>query len=238
MKKYIFISIFLCSLISSIKAQELTLDQILEKHFKATGYDKMMKINTIVMTGFMTKETIMPFKIIKMRPDKYKMENDVQDVYTCQSYDGQTGWQIITPWTGNSKPIPLSPEATKDIKAKADFDGTIYKWKEKGHKAEVIGKEMLNDNQVYKIALTRKDSIVENYYIDCNDFLLKGKSRKIKRNGQEIENVSIYSNFMEVEGVIFPFTNQNLFDGQQYSLIEYEKIEVNISLDEKIFKMS
>ena len=93
------------------------------------------------MTGSITKQTAMPLKITKMRDAKYKIENDVADIYTCQSYDGQTAWEITTPWTGNSKPHIMQAEATKDIIAKADFDGVLYNRKEKGHIAELIAKE-------------------------------------------------------------------------------------------------
>jgi hypothetical protein len=211
----------------SAPAQELDLDQVLQNYFTATGFDKMQKVSTIILTGTITKQTLMPLKITKMRPAKYKLETDVADIYTCQSYNGQTAWEITTPFTGSSQPHLMQPEATKDIIARADFEGVIYNWKTKGHLAELIGREKYNNSEVYIIKLTRKDGNLENYFIDCRSFLLVKKSRTLKLNGKDVENISTFSDFRDIEGVQFPFTNENFMDGQFFSIIEYESIEVN-----------
>jgi hypothetical protein len=237
MNKIIFTSALFCLMISGTCAQELTLDQVLNSYFNSTEFDKLKKVNTIIMTGSITKQTVMPLKITKMRDAKYKIENDVADIYTCQSYDGQMAWEITTPWTGNSKPHIMQAEATKDIIAKSDFDGVLYNWKKKGYTAEFIGKEKCNNSEVYKIKLTRNDGNVENYYIDCVSFLLVKKTRIIKSNGKEIESISTFSDFREIEGIKFPFTNENFTDGQFFSIIEYDSIEVNKPIDPKIFEM-
>jgi len=218
--------------------QELSLDQVLQHYFQATGFDKMQQLKTIRMTGTITKQTTMPLKIIKMRPAKYKMENDVADIYTCQTYDGQTAWEITTPWTGNTKPHSMKADATNEIIVKADFDGVLFHWKEKGHKAELTGKEKYNDSIVYKIRLTRNDGVIEYYFINSVSFLLVKKSRMVTSDGKEIESISTFTDFREIGGIKFPYTNENFMDGQFYSIIEYDTIEVNQRIDPAIFEMS
>ncbi len=34
----------------------------------------------------------------------------------------------------------MSPATAKDFRMRADFDGVIFNWEKKGHKAELIGK--------------------------------------------------------------------------------------------------
>ena len=236
MKKIYLSVLYIVIIVLPVVSQELTIDQVLDKYYKANGFDKMQKINTIIMSGFITRQDYMPMKILKMRPDKYKMEFDIQDITAYQSYDGQTGW-MTAPWTGNSKPQIMQEEAIKDVKIKADFDGAIYKWKEKEHKAELIGKENLNDKEVYKVKLTRKDGGVEYYFIDTMDYLLQKKLTTRMSRGKEIEVESFYTDYRDVEGIKFAFANENLMGGQPYSSIQYETIEVNKTVDEKTFKM-
>ena len=236
MKKIFLSVLFFILLTLPIVAQELTIDQVLDKYYKANGFDKMQKINTIIMSGFITRQDYMPMKIIKMRPDKYKMEFDIQDVTAYQSFDGQTGW-MTAPWTGNPKPQIMQEDALKDIKIKADFDGVIYKWKEKEHKAELIGKENLNNLEVYKVKLTRKDGGIEYYFIDTKDYLLQKKLTSRMSRGKEIEVESFYTDYRDVEGIKFSFASENFMGGQPYSSIQYDTIEINKTVDDKTFKI-
>lgn len=236
MKRIFFTILFFNLFVSSMIAQELTVDQVLEKYYKANGFDKMQKVNTIIMSGFITRQDYMPMKIIKMRPDKYKMEFDIQDVTAYQSYDGKTAWTTM-PWTGNPKPQIMQEDAAKDIKVKADFDGVLFNWKEKEHKAELIGKDTINKQDVFKIKLTRKDGGIEYYFIDSKDFLLLKKISSRMSRGKEIEVISFYTDYRDVEGIKFAFANENVMGGQPYSTIQYETIEINLTIDEKIFKM-
>lgn len=220
---------------TGLAAQELSLDQVLANYFKASNLPGLQKIRTIVQSGTIFQNTTMPIKFTRVRPDKYRMDRDVQDIPMCQVYDGKTAWEILTPWTHSTKAQPMSAVAANDIKMKADFDGALVNWKEKGHKAELLGKENWNNLQLYKIKLTRSDAEVEYYYIDSKDFLLRKKSRNTISNGKSVENVSQFSDYREVDGIPFPFTNENFMDGQPYSTVEYETIELNKSVDEKIF---
>lgn len=233
--KYLLILLILFST-SSLFAQELTVDQIIEKYYQANGLDKMHKTNTIIMSGYITRQDYMPFKIYKMQPDKYKLEFDIQDITAYQVYDGETAW-MTTPWTGNVKPQLMPADAAKDIKVKADYDGVLYHWKEKEHSAELIGKEKFNDLELYKIKITLKDSNVVFYYIDNKEFALqKSIITRISR-GREIEITTLYSDYRFVDDIKFAFKNENLIGDQIYSTVEFDTIEINKPIDEKIFKM-
>jgi hypothetical protein len=145
---------------SSVFSQEMKLDEILDKYYKAGGLDKLQKVQTITMTGTMVQQDAMPVKIIKMRPDKYLMEFDVADITAYQAYDGKTAW-MTAPWTGNPKPQVMPEDRVKDLKPRTDFDGLLFNWQAKGHKAELVGNDSLIDNLAYKIKLTRNDGGIE-----------------------------------------------------------------------------
>lgn len=232
------ISILFFTIIAlSGKAQELSINQVLEKYYIASGFDKLQKVNTIIMTGHITKQDYMPMKIIKMRPDKYKMEFDIQDVTAYQSYDGKIAW-MTAPWTGNAKPQIMNEAAAKDIKNKSDFDGALYNLKDKKHIAELIGKESINDIEVYKIKLSLIEGGTEFYFIDSKDFLLQKKIVIRISRDKETEVTSFYSDYRDVDGIKFYFISENFMAGQPYSTIQFDTIELNKTVDEKIFKIT
>ncbi len=235
--KNIHILLLFILLTFSAYAQDLSIKQILEKHYTTSGFDKLQKVNTIIMTGHITKQDYMPMKIIKMRPDKYKMEFDIQDLTAYQSYDGKTAW-MTAPWTGNAKPQIMNEDAAKDIKIKSDFDGVLYNCKDKKHIAELIGKESINNIEVYKIKLTLKEGGTEYYYIDTQYFILQKKTIIRISKGKEIEVASIYSDYRDIGGIKFPFISENFMDGQPYSTIQYDTIELNKTVNETIFKIT
>ncbi|MBL7138996.1 MAG: hypothetical protein ISS17_09505 [Bacteroidales bacterium] len=90
-------------LFSSSQAQELTLDEIMERYYAASRMEKLQEVNTIIMTGLRVQQDIMPLKIIRKRPNLFLMEFDVADLTAYQAYDGENAW-MTAPWTGNAAP--------------------------------------------------------------------------------------------------------------------------------------
>jgi hypothetical protein len=235
-KKLTLIIIVLLAVQRHSDAQDLNLDKILAKYYQTNGFDKLQKVKTIVMTGTITRNDLMPLKITKMRPDKYRMDFELADLEAVQAYDGKKGWSVA-PWTGNPKATLMDEESLKDVKVRADFDGMLYKWKEKGHQAELVDKDTVVKNEAYKIKLTRKDGGIEYYFIDIKDFSLLKRTYKRNVGGQELEMANYFRDYRKVDGINFPYVNETTMDGQTYSLIEFEKIELNLSIDEKIFNI-
>ncbi|PKP18187.1 MAG: hypothetical protein CVU05_14065 [Bacteroidetes bacterium HGW-Bacteroidetes-21] len=236
MKRILVFAFLSLVIVFSSLAQELTVDQIIEKHLKAMGNDIMLKVNTIISSGHITRQDYMPLKIIRMRPNKYKMEFDMQDITAYQAYDGTNAW-MTAPWTGNMEPQVLTGGGANDMKSKAEFDVVFYQWKEKGHNAELMGKEDYNGLEVYKIKLTQADGTIEYYFIDSRDFILQKKISYRKTRNGEMEVLTMYSDYRDIQGMKFAFYTESLMGGQPYSTIEYETIEINTKLDEKVFSM-
>lgn len=236
MKKYLFLVGVLTLATSTIIAQELKLDDVLNNYYKASGLDKLQKVNTIIMSGTQTTHVVMPVKIYRVRPNKVRMERDVNDITGLTVYDGQTGW-TTAPWTKNPNPQVAAGPILTDILNAADFDGLLYKWKEKGHTAELVGKEISDNVEVYRIKFTRKDGGLEYYLIDSKTFLLQRKVFKRMVKDKEVEVQNVFTDYKSVEGVMFAFTNENLMGGQTTSTTQFDSIEVNKPIDDKLFTM-
>ena len=236
MKKISILIILTFSFLALINAQDLSLDKILDNYFKANGFDKLQKVQTIVMKGSLTQQDVMPVKQVKMRPDKYLMEFDVADVTAYQAYDGKTAWRT-TPWTGNPKPQLMNEEAANDARYRAVFDGLLYNWKSQGHTAELAGTDSVKNMLTFKIKLTRKDGGIEYYFVDTKDFMLQKRIYYRMIRGKETEITNTFSDYRAIDGIMFPFLIDALMDGQPYSSIQYDTIELNVPVDQKIFEM-
>jgi len=151
-----------------------------------------------------------------------------------QAFDGQHGWSVM-PWTGSTDPQDMTVDESKVIKDQADFEGSLFNWQEKGHKAELIGKEDVDGSPAYNIKVTKANGDIENIFIDAENFvILKGIS-KIKINGNETESENVNSNYKDVNGVLLPFTIENKTKGQTVSHFIVDKYEMNTDVNDSIF---
>jgi hypothetical protein len=232
--RLLYFGLFL-SVASGLMAQELTLEEILEKYYQAGSFDKLHQVKTIIMTGNIVQQDIMPVKIIRVRPDKYMMEFDVADMTAYQVFDGQTAW-MTTPWTGNAAPQVMPAERITDLKNRADMDGVLFNWKEKGHMLELAGKDTLDDGLVYKIKATRKDGGIEYNFIGISNFLLQKRLSYRKAGEKEITVENFYTDYRKVEGIPFAFTIETN-NGGRVNEIQLESVELNKPVDLTIFTM-
>ena len=217
-------------------AQDLSLDEILSKYYQAMGFENLKKVNTIIMTGTMVQQDAMPVKIIRMRPDHYLMEFDIQDITAYQGYDGQTAWWT-TPWTGNPKPQLMPDDRAKELKSRADFDGLLYHWKEKGHTVELLGRDTVDKSPVFKLKITKKDGCVEFLFLDAAKFIVQKRMYYRIVRGQEVAMENYFRDYRSVGDVLFAFTQDTHYGGQPYNSLQFDSIELNKPVDVKIFRM-
>ncbi len=236
MKKILSVTFAILMIFSIAGAQELALDEILSKYYKAMGIENLLKVNTIIMTGTMIQQDAMPAKIVKMRPDQFLMEFDIQDITAYQAYDGQTAWWT-TPWTGNPKPQVMPDDRAKDLKSKADFEGLLFDWKIKGHTVELAGRDTVEKSPVYKLKITKKDGGVEFLFIDATKFIVQKRMYNRMVRGQDVIMEIYFRDYRMVQGIMFAFTQDTYFGGQPYNSLQLDTIELNKPVDAKIFRM-
>jgi hypothetical protein len=129
----------------------------------------------------------------------------------------------------------MTPDEIRAMKEQADFEGSLYNWKEKGHKVDLLGTEDMEGSRVYVIKVTRADENVETYYIDNEDYVpIKIKSIT-KIQGNEVESEAIPSNYKEVNGAMMPFAIENKYKGQTVSHVVIDKYEINNEVDDNLF---
>jgi outer membrane lipoprotein-sorting protein len=234
MKKNIIIIMGLALItIGAASAQDL--QSILDKHFKAIGQEKILKVKTQVSSGTIIQMGMeLPFKSITKRPNKAFTEMDFQGARVVMAYDGENGW-AIQPWTGSEEPIDLAGPELGPMKELSDLDGNLWNYKEKGHQLELVGTEDLNGTEVYILKNIRQDGNIFHYYLDSEKSIVLKMKYNLTVNGQVTELVALMSNFQDVDGYLMPFTTEQSFDGQAGMTLQFNEVKFNEDIDDAIF---
>ncbi len=235
--KRIFVNLVLILLAGiPVMAQELSVDELLARYYKAVGMEHLKKVNSMVMTGLMTQNDVMPVKVYRLRPDKYLMEFDIADLTAYQGYDGNTAW-MTAPWTGNPKPQVMPPDRAGAMKITAEFEGILFDWKAKGHLVELAGKDTVDQVIMNKLKITKNDGGVEYLFLDPADNLIKKRLYNRMIRGKETAMENYYSDYRPVEGIMFGFKQDTRIGGQPYNSLQFETIELNKEVDPGLFSM-
>jgi hypothetical protein len=223
-----------------VPASAQNVDEIIAKSFAAMGgIDKLKAVSTVRMTGKMLVGPGMeaPIVIETKRPKSLRVDISMQGMTIVQAFDGTTGW-LLNPMSGKTTAEPLPSEMTKMVEEQADMDGALMDYKAKGHTAELVGKEMAEGTECYKIKLTEKDGDVTWYYFDIETFLGVKQDAKRTMRGTEVETETIMGGWKAVDGVMYPHSIDAGQKGSpQRQKMTVEKIEVNVPIDDARFKM-
>lgn len=233
MKKSVFTIVATLILATFTGVQAQSLDDVLKNHFNAIGQEKLLKQETYMVKATVSQMGMeIPMEMKMKRPNKFKMEMDMQGQKMVQAYDGEKGW-MIAPWM-SPEPQDLSGPQLDQAMDQANIDGELYNYKEKGSSATLIGKVNVDGSPVFNIKLTDKDGNAKNYFIDAESYLVKKVKAKVSAQGQEVEveqNMSDYKNF---DGIMMP-TKIESKSPMGTATILFSQIKFGENYDDSIF---
>ncbi|MBS1510518.1 MAG: hypothetical protein JST86_06750 [Bacteroidetes bacterium] len=233
MKPLVIFGLFILTLVLVQSAQAQTADEIIEKHIAAMGgKEKMATLNSVKMEGNMSVQgTDVAITITKLHNTGARTDISVM---------GTENYQLVTPTKavsfmpiqGQTEPTPMPEDQAKAGQNQLDLHSIFVDYQNKGTQVELQGKESVEGNECYKLKVTFKNGSVTTYYIDATTYRVDKTSMMLSYNGESVESATNYSNYKQLaEGFWFPFTTTNT-RGQ----IDFDKIQVNITVDENIFK--
>lgn len=235
--KHLRIALFTLTSFIAFNASAQTVDEIIDKHIEAIGgKEKLSALKSLRMeTNLSIQGQDIP--VIQTRVHNVGQRVDI-------SAAGMEGYVITTPtagWTffpfmGQSAAEAMPEEQVKESVDELDLQGSLLNYKEKGHTAELVGKEAVDGTESYKIILTTKGGKVRTFFIDPKNHYIIRTVAKATVNGQEQEVTINFADFKKTEeGYVFPHSIGGAF-GQGDMAVT--KIEVNKPVDEKIFKVN
>jgi outer membrane lipoprotein-sorting protein len=221
-----------------VQACAQTADDLIKKNIDARGgIQKLKAVKSMKASGKITPQGLeIPITLQQKRPGMVRMDATFQGKSMVQAYDGTSGWKI-DPFQGNPDPEKVAGDDLKDLEEQSDLDGALVDYKQKGHIVELIGKEDMEGTPVYKLKLTLKNGDVRNIYIDAENYLELKVTSKRKTPGGEIDVDQFLGNYKPVNGLMFPFSIDTKVNGQSVNTITIDKIELDVPVDEALFKM-
>ncbi len=243
MKK--FLLLFSILLVNYLSAQ--TADEIIDNYLENIGgKEKLSQIKALkIQAKAMQQGMEIPVEIIMTADGKQYISAEIQGKKIVQiAYDGETAWHTNFM---NMEPEKSDSETAQNLKKnlKGEFPNPFFNYKDKGFKVEYKGKEEIEGVETYKIKLTehpvtmdgKEVSKVVYYYFDTENYVPIVAEEEIKKGqfkGAKVQQ--IFSDFQEVDGIYFPFSTAQKFNGMTGSEVKMVKIEINPEIDESIFK--
>jgi outer membrane lipoprotein-sorting protein len=238
MKRALWIAL-VTALFMSVAGTAQTVDEIIAKNVQARGgIEKLHAVKALRITARITDGDFRAaYHQENKRNGKIREEIVFQGMAQVRAYDGQTAWQI-NPFGGRRDPELISADESKNLVDNADVEGPLVDYKQKGHTAELIGHDLVEGTDCYKIRLTLKEGDVRYYYLDTDSFLEIKYESQIRVRGAIRYTETMLGDYDQVEGVYFPFAIQRgeigSDDRETYTI---DKIEVNVALDDSQFSL-
>ena len=242
MKNIVLFVVFILALVFAQFANAQSVDEIINQYIIARGgKEKLNSIQSVYFEG--TRQMMgneVQVKVTKVDGKLNRVDFE---------FGGNSGYTIITPdkgWTyipmRSDKPDEIPEARLKTMQDQLDIAGPLVNYAAKGYQAALKGKDTVNGKEAYKIQLTNAAGKEITYYIDTKTNLLI-QSRQMgetDRNGggEAKEIITDFSDYKEVSGVMFPQTIVTEGTGMGAGSMSFDKIEVNIPVDQSLYKPS
>ena len=235
MKKLLFV-LFAFTFLA---ANAQTVDEIIQQHGNVMGgLDNVNKLQSLKKTGTITLQGA-EFPITVQVINNKAMRSDIdvlgQKITIC--YKDGKGW-TINPFAGISTATDVAGVELAEYKSQTMIASQLMDYKTRGHQVELLGKETMDSITAYKIKLINHESgKITYYFIDSSTFLLIKLITTMQDNvGDETEVVTTFSDLKDIGGFKFNMTQTQTINGQPYRNLKFQTVELNVSIDEKIFE--
>ncbi|HLN21010.1 MAG TPA: hypothetical protein VK213_07960 [Bacteroidales bacterium] len=233
MKKVLF-AITGLLLAATINAQSL--EEIVNRYSKANMFDKLAKLSTMKITAKMSMPSMgveLPMQLWMKNPDKIRQVTSFNGQDIISAFNGTKGY-TINPMAGSSTPVEMSATEVKQAKVNMVFRNTLMESFKAG-KLTLMGEENVNNKPAFKIKADL-EGIPAIIYIDKETYFVSKQSITANQGGMSVTVDTYPSDYKEVNGIIMPTKTSTSLQGMD-AVITYEKIEVNIPMEDSIFNL-
>lgn len=222
-----------------VSASAQTADEVIQKYAATMGgLEAFNKVTTAKMTGTLTTQgQALTFTTQIINGKAMRTDVDVMGQIVNNVYNNGKGWKI-NPFAGATTATEATGAELIGFKTQASLANNLMDYKNRGHQVELLGQEDVDGVKIFKIKLTGKeDARITTYFINTISNLLVKSITKREIAGTEYDAETFYSDLKEMNGLKFCMHFTQKIDGKAFQEVTYEKIELNIGVDEKIFGM-
>lgn len=223
---------------SAAAAAAPTVDALIAKNLQAKGGEAKLKaIQSMRMSGRVSIQGMeLPMTITAKRPNLMRQEMQIQDKKIVTAFDGEKAWWI-NPMTGSETAQELTGPQADMAKDQSDFDGALIDWKAKGHTVELAGTEDVGGVKTHKLKVTKKNGQVQYFYLDPESGIEVKTATQMPQGGTTMSVETELSDYRSIDGIMLPHALKTSINGSQTASITVDKIELNVPLEETLFKL-
>jgi outer membrane lipoprotein-sorting protein len=218
-----------------------TVDDIVASNIAARGgAERIRSLRSIRETGTVTGPGGKVAQIVReiKRPGLFRLEFTFQGTTSVFANDGKNGWQIA-PLQGQFSPMAMRPDADAAGGAdQQDIEGPLVDWKAKGHTVTLLGREMVDGKDAYKLKVEMRGDGVRYDYVDvASHQVVRADVTRIIQGHPTVLQTT-FSDFRPTDGLVFPHVIEtHAKDRPQVLRIVVDSIELNPDIDDARFRM-
>jgi len=220
-------------------AQDLTLDKILGKYYKAIGgLPDWQSLNTLTVKGKVVSQNAEIATTAEyMRPDKCRLSYKIGGKLVVQSFNGRTAWQQSA-MSESVAPELLDPGRTAYLRDRCGIESPLIDYAKKNIKVTLEGRDIVDGKDAYKIKVTYTSGNFQYYLLNAVSFLPVKAVGFYTVGGKEIVMMTRFRDYTRVGSLLIPFKLEIEKKGnaprEEYIV---ESVTPNPPLDPAIFNM-
>jgi hypothetical protein len=231
-------SLTLMFVLAAAPAFAQTADELISKHIEARGGQARLKAIQTIRIERTVAATFNDIDVViyKKRPNLYRSEQ------TPEGRRSTTvrGFSDVAWETADGKTtVREGAGPLEQREVDADFDGFLVDYHDKGHAIALEGRQRIGAADVWKLKVTLKSRAVRYVYLDAETLLERRHEATIEvAPNRRVATTITFSDWREIGGVKFPFAVDEERDAAGQTYVVYtRKIEVNVPMEDAIFKM-
>lgn len=222
---------------SSGLAQINSAEQLIKGHLEALGGYEAWKAITSITSISLYEEGMHKqiHRLDRKRPNLIRITTNY-DVETgtfgyCEGFDGAA-------WEYSFKiPVRVIGEPARALKNASVFEKPYIDYDMKGYEANLLGKVLIKDYEVYHLILTTDGRDTLNFFFDVKTLMesISIGNAPFHGEGASIEIFEKRSDYRPVHGVMIPFLTEQWNEDQLLSRITQQVVEVNTEIADDWF---
>lgn len=229
---------------TSLLSFSQNVDEIINSYYTAIGGKNWDAINGMRMTANVDQGGMsIPVEVVSMRDGRsFTKITFMGNTMTMAAFDGKKSWTTnFMTMEPEESPADDSENARRMSK---DFPNGLINYKNLGYTATLLGSEKVEGTDCHKIKLEKKSMLVEGQEIPNVEYFYMDKENNVPllveteiSSGEMKGKISQtkFSDYQEVNDVYFPFSTTSGIKDEQSQTIQFEKIEVNPTVDDNMF---
>jgi len=225
-----------------------TADEILDNYFENTGgRDAWKALESMKAEGKADfGGQIFQFVQTIMLDGRMAIEIDLQgQTFIPQAFDGEKQWGTNFQ---SMKAEAADEETSTNYKRNEanEFPDPFLNYSDNGYSVELLGEEIVEGVETYKIKLNKNPIVVDGkeedlfviYYFDKENFVPILQESTVQSGAQKgVKVETMFSDYQEAGDIFFPYSVGVMYGGQLAQSISIENIEFNSEIEDVLFVM-